>query len=228
MKVPWLSKDQIEKQAASVITNYELKKGISVKPPIPVEMIVEQSLGLQLAYDDLRTRLGMDDVLGATYIKLKRICIDESLLDNEVRLNFTCSHEIGHWVLHRELIQFAARSKSNGETIFCRIKDAVRPIEWQSDYFASCLLMPETAVIEAWDRTYGPQPLVLYNEKKSIRNGPLYFDPCAENWHLIASSVCQAGGFKNCSKQAMIIRLMELGLLQNRSGVGIGWYKSYS
>jgi Zn-dependent peptidase ImmA (M78 family) len=228
VKVPWLSKKHIEKQATSVITEYERKQGVTVKPPIPVEMIAEQGLGLGLSYDDLRTRLGMDDVLGATYVRLKRICIDESLLDDEVRLNFTCSHEIGHWVLHRQLIQFAARSKSLGETIFCRTKDAVRPIEWQSDYFASCLLMPETDIVKAWNRTFGPKPLVLYNEKKSMCNGPLYFDPCAENWHLIASAVCHTGGFKNCSKQAMIIRLMELGLLRNRSGAHIGCYKSYS
>jgi len=228
MKVPWLAKHHIEKQAVSVISNHELRQGVSITPPIPVEMIAEQSLGLQLSYDDLRARLGMDDVLGATYVRLKRICIDESLLDDEVRLNFTCSHEIGHWVLHRNLITFGTRSKGSGETIFCRTKDAFRPIEWQSDYFAACLLMPETAVVDAWNKTFGPRPLILYNARKSMRNGPLYFDPCAENWHLIASSVCQAGGFTNCSKQSMMIRLTELGLVQNRSGVGIGTYQSYS
>lgn len=235
MNVPWLSKEHIEKQAASVIATYERVKGISVKPPVPVEMIAEQSLGLQLCYDNLRIKLGIDDVLGATYVKLKRISIDKSLLDDEVRLNFTCSHEIGHWVLHRDLVQFAARSgktreaifcrtkdaeaifckAKDAEAIFCRTKDAFRPIEWQSDYFASCLLMPEKAVADAWNKTFGPEPLVLYNAKKSMSNGPLYFDPCAENWHLIASTVCRTGGFSNCSKQAMIIRLQELGLLIN-------------
>jgi len=226
MKAPWLPKDVIANKAASVIIEYEAQEGVSVIPPIPVEMIAERGLGLQLSFENLRGKLDLDDVLGATYVESRRISIDESLLEDEPRLNFTCAHEIGHWELHRHLVQTAAGSgnrHTNLDTIFCRIRDVKLAIEWQSNFFAACLLMPEEEVIGAWDLTFGPEPLLLHNAKKSFANGLQCFDPCAENWHLIASAVREAGRFLNCSKQAIIVRLQELGLVKNLSGARIGW-----
>jgi len=228
MKVPWMPKEDIAKKTDGVIADYESMVGLSTDPPIPVEDILEQSLDLHLIFEDLRRQLGLEDVLGAIYVKSRRISIDKSLLDNkaEGRLIFTCAHEIGHWTLHRSYVNMAGRSGSNGGTIFCRMKDAKQPIEWQADYFASCLLMPEQDVKDAWDKTYGPDPLVLYNVKSAF-GGPLCFDPCVKNWHLIASTVREAGGFSNVSKHAMIIRLQDLGLLINRSGARMGWAKVF-
>ena len=226
MRAPWLDKDVIERRARNVIAAYESREGATAVPPIPVEAIAERGLGLQLSFEDLRGALGLSDVLGATYVKSKRISIDESLVDDEPRLNFTCAHEIGHWELHRHLVEAAARSANGNpgrDTIFCRIRDEKQPMEWQSDYFAGCLLMPEDEVTVAWELTYGPAPFVLHNVRKSFTSGPSCFDPCAENWHLIASDIRETGGFTNCSKQAMIVRLQNLGLVQNLSGARLGW-----
>jgi Zn-dependent peptidase ImmA (M78 family) len=111
--------------------------------------------------------------------------------------------------------------------IFCRIKDARKAIEWQADYFASCLLMPEGAVRRAFYRIYGSQPLVLYNLKSAFR-GPLGFDPCVENWPLIATNIKEAGNFTNVSKQAMIIRLQELNLVKNETHARLSWEASFA
>jgi hypothetical protein len=54
-------------------------------------------------------------------------------------------------------------------------------------------------------------------------NGPLYFDPCVKNWYRIADVVCDAGGFCNVSKQAMIIRLQDLNLVINQTNTPMGW-----
>ncbi len=67
----------------------------------------------------------------------------------------------------------------------------------------------------------------LYNVK-SVFCGPVYFDPCAENWPKIAGVVKEAGGFSNVSKQAMIIRLQDLGLVQNETRARLSWAESYS
>jgi hypothetical protein len=86
--------------------------GERVAPPIPVEDVIERFLGLDLTYENLDEKLGMEDVLGATYVKSKRIAINRRLLEdrNEGRLVFTCAHEVGHWVLHRHLVEEAART----------------------------------------------------------------------------------------------------------------------
>jgi Zn-dependent peptidase ImmA (M78 family) len=138
MNVPWLPKKKIADAAAGVIAEYEAKIGYNVEPPVPVEDIIERGLGLRLGFADLRERLKLDDVLGATYVKDELICVDQRLADNqnEGRLCFTFAHETGHWVLHRELIDQACRTGCEGSFIFCRNKDARKPIEWQADYTA--------------------------------------------------------------------------------------------
>lgn len=229
MIIPWLPKHKIARHAAMLLDEYEDIVGEKVHPPIPVESIIERGLRLGLGFVDLRAELDMDDVLGATYINQRRICVDNSLLDcpSEGRLCFTFAHETGHWVLHRSLINTACRSYHQNGMIFCRIKDAQKAIEWQADYFASCLLMPEEAVRRAFYSIYGPEPLVLYNTKSAFR-GPLGFDPCVENWPLIAANIKEAGNFTNVSKQAMIIRLQELNLVKNETRARLSWEASFA
>jgi Zn-dependent peptidase ImmA (M78 family) len=227
MKVPWLPKKTIADAAAGVIAGYAAKINRPVQPPIPVEAIIERGLSLKLGFADLRKKLELNDVLGATYVKEELICVDRSLAEDqdEGRLCFTFAHETGHWVLHRNLIEQAYRTDGNDAFIFCRIKDAKKPIEWQADYFASCLLMPADAVNNAFCKFYGSKPLVLYNVK-SCYCGPICFDPCVQNWPSIAATLKEAGNFTNVSKQAMIIRLQDLGLVKNETHVRMSWAES--
>jgi Zn-dependent peptidase ImmA (M78 family) len=229
MMIPWLSKKRIARAAARLLDDYACVIQAEVQPPVPVENIIERGLKLRLGFVDLRSALEMDDVLGATYIKQRKICVDKSLVDgpSEGRLCFTCAHETGHWILHRKLIDHACRSDQQNGFIFCRIKDARKAIEWQADYFASCLLMPEAAVRKAFGSLYGSEPLIIHNLKSSFR-GPLGFDPCVENWPLIAANVKNAGGFSNVSKQAMIIRLQELSLVKNETRARLSWDESFA
>ncbi|CAB1074379.1 hypothetical protein JY97_15785 [Alkalispirochaeta odontotermitis] len=315
MNVPWLSKKSIAAAADGVIAGYEAKVKRRVQPPIPVENIIERGLELRLGFADLRKNLKLDDVLGATFVKKKMICVDQSLAEyqNEGRLCFTFAHETGHWVLHRKLVDQACRTgvmraatrlrpnkpestghvefvsdldrtkipdgfgavspndfkqykggftrlrpnkpestglvefvsdldrtkrpdgfgvvspndfkQYRGGFIFCRIRDAKEPIEWQADYFASCLLMPEGAVRDAFRQFFGSRPLILYNVK-SAYSGPVCFDPCVETWPRIAGAVRNAGGFSNVSRQAMIIRLQDLGLVKNETQARLSWKKA--
>lgn len=227
MIIPWLPKNRIAADAQNLLKVYECIVQNKVRPPIPVDNIIENGLNLNLEFADLRAALKIDDVLGATYIKRRRICVDRSLLDcpTEGRLCFTMAHETGHWILHRKLIDHASRTDRQKGFIFCRIEDARKAIEWQADYFASCLLMPESAVRRAFGNIYGSEPLIIYNLKSSFC-GPLGIDPCVENWPLIAASVIKAGGFSNVSKQAMIIRLQDLNLVKNETRARLSWEES--
>ncbi len=230
MKVPWLPKKVIAGAAEGVIAEYQIKAGQAVSPPIPVENIIEQGLKLNLGFADLRAKMEMDDVLGATYVEKRLICIDESLVKEnpDGRYFFTCAHEVAHWVLHSKLLHHqTAGLQKGGASIFCRVKDAKHPIEWQADYFASCLLIPEEVVKLAFRQIYGDRPLVLYNVKGAFC-GPICFDPCIENWPRIAGLVKEASGFSNVSKQAMIIRLQELGLVKNETRAPMAWGETHA
>lgn len=224
MKVPWREKAVIARAAGNVIADFEAATGRCVAPPIPVDEIIEFGLGLGLGFEDLRRKLNMEDVLGATYVQSRKICADISLdrPEEEGRLCFTLAHEAGHWVMHREFIDRGGRG---GGFIFCRSRDAKKPIEWQADYFAACLLMPEAFVGDAFTRVCGPQPLVLHNVE-SAYSGPICFDPCVANWPAIADCVRRAGNFRNVSKQAMIIRLQDLGWVRNETRSPMAWRSS--
>jgi hypothetical protein len=72
MNVPWLTKKSIAAAATNVITDYAAKIKRRVQPPIPVENIIECGLNLKLGFADLRKRLKLNDVLGATFVKKKQ------------------------------------------------------------------------------------------------------------------------------------------------------------
>jgi hypothetical protein len=221
MKVPWLSKASITDAASLLIDHYEAAVNTPVAPPIPVEDLIERGLNLRLGFHDLKSRLNLSDVLGATFVEKRLICVDASLVENKTkgRMFFTLAHEAGHWMLHRTYIR---RSKTDETAHFCRVQDAKRPVEWQADYFASCLLMPEEFVRDAFQRVFDRKHLALHNVQAAYC-GPLCFDPCIGTWPRIAAKVMEAGGFSNVSKQAMIIRLQDLGLIRNETRAFMRW-----
>jgi hypothetical protein len=229
MIVPWLSKEKIAGAASELIAGYEMETGMPVIPPIPVENIIEQYLDLDLEFIDFGELHGMKDVFGATFVRERRIAISESLLgeSSEGRMIFTCAHETGHWCLHRQYVNVAERSGLKQAAVFCRTENARASVEWQADYFAGCLLMPASKVRETFFQAFGTECLEIFNTVKALDHtvlGVNYCDPnCAENWHVVSDIVRSYGNFTNVSKQAMIIRLQELGLVRNLTNTSLGW-----
>ncbi|MBF0424594.1 MAG: ImmA/IrrE family metallo-endopeptidase [Magnetococcales bacterium] len=167
MNVKYLRKEESEAASRRLLLAYHERFGPDGYLPIPVEEILESHLGLTLEFDDLRRRLGVADVLGATWVKERRVVIDQSLdptVDSrkEGRYRFTIAHELGHWELHRHVFEDAPGQGSLFEhdtppSIVCRTGSRKDPMEWQADVFASYLLMPGKMVNEAWESIYGTQ-----------------------------------------------------------------------
>ena len=225
MKVPWLPKEKIAERASALIAYFQSLAGYEIKPPIPVEEIIERALGLRLIYDDLEEKLGSRDILGAIYVQAKLICINERMFEHssEGRLVFTCGHEAGHWVLHRKYAAPGSQKDGQGASVVCNLKDAGKAIEWQADYFASCLLMPEKEIRMAFHEVCSLEPIVVHHVRGDFVQGRRSAEPFVEQWPFIAAAMCEAGGFSNVSRQAMIIRLQDLGLLVNRTRKKMNW-----
>jgi hypothetical protein len=169
--VPYLAEEAIDRDAAALIAEYEHVRGVTLEPPIPVEDIVEKHLKLRIEFDDMHARhnvprplSGETDILGAIYGD-GSIFIDESLDPEENparegRYRFTLAHEGGgHWRLHQHLIiQGTAQTsflEAVGEPRFiCRSSEAKERVEWQADFYASCLLMPRRMIFTAWDEFF--------------------------------------------------------------------------
>jgi Zn-dependent peptidase ImmA (M78 family) len=223
-KVSKLTKAYIDRKAGELLNEWAEFSGEEVRPPIPVEAIIEKYLGLTLEYDDLEEMLNIPGVLGATWVDERRVVVNSSLLGGiEGRIAFTCGHEIAHWILHRNyFFEIFARTDLpqpfHLPTIVCRTSTSKLRGEWQADYFSSCLMMPEKDVNRAFVEVFGTDPLMIYNRKSCFgRHNPFALDPALDTVKDIAQEVIKKGPFTNVSKEAMVYRLHGLGLLINRA-----------
>lgn len=138
------------------------KAHFELQLPLDASLIAE-FLELDLVWDTIP-----DDPQGAIAARIlpleKLIEINENI--PQLRGSFgesTIAHEIGHWILHIDRVQVERyiRLKQKGvdvqlEPFLCRQEDNLAGIEWQAQYFAGCLLMPQhilTELIQSKDVT---------------------------------------------------------------------------
>ena len=142
-------KPEIIKQKSDLLLS-KFFSGKKIIAPIPVDEIVEF-----LDYDlDFRNDGIYEDknILGGLIFDDKRIEINETLIKNEGRLNFTIAHEIGHIILHVPIYD-------NKSEILCRkdegeYSDKKQPVEVQADMFAANLIMPDKLVKRAFFKSF--------------------------------------------------------------------------
>lgn len=148
----FISKLKIEALALDIWLQMERSPG-KLKLPIDASIIAE-FLDLDLVWDTIP-----NDEQGAIAARIlpleKLIEINESI--PQLKGGFgesTIAHEIGHWVLHidTEQVERLIRLKQKGigvqvKPFLCRSSNLAR-IEWQAQYFAGCLLMPQHILTE--------------------------------------------------------------------------------
>ncbi|MDJ0593505.1 MAG: ImmA/IrrE family metallo-endopeptidase [Pleurocapsa sp. MO_226.B13] len=143
----FISKLEIEARALDVWLRMEESQ---CQPKLPVDAsIIAEFLALDIVWDTIP-----DDEQGAIAARIlpleKLIEINENI--PQLRGGFgesTIAHEIGHWVLHidTDKVESYLRLKQKGVDVrvkpfLCRSSNLAR-IEWQAQYFAGCLLMPQ-------------------------------------------------------------------------------------
>lgn len=211
-----LSRHDIELKSIEVIEYFD--KSILKKPG--ATPVLEFAQKLQKEFNviiDLTRDLGCSKnggkILGMFVLKPIGIFIDNSII-NDSRFNFTLAHEIGHLVLHRNLI-FKQEEYENisdtehdlltGNHILKTERDW---IEWQANSFASSFLMPKDTIRQA---------VVDIQEKLGMRNkGMIYLD---KNQYSLSD-------FKQISLELQMIfmvnhtniefRLKDLGILDDQ------------
>lgn len=151
-------------------------------------------------------------VLGRiTFVPLE-ICIYEQEVPNRGRERFTLAHELAHYLLgHSKYI--ASESCDDEDFSLTRSGAALGPdiarMEYQANYFASCILMPKASFVDDFWRMIR----ALYITDKGF--GALYVDdqPCnLQNYEKVTRELM---GRYGVSRTAAAIRLESLGLLRD-------------
>ena len=239
IKVKYLSEDEIEKDAELLLSEYEDTTGEPIKLPVPVTDITTYHLALRLGFDDLHQTLdrpmlrGQPDILGAIWVEKELVLIDHHLDPKKNpsmmgRYRFSVAHEIGHWRLHRSYVtkdpnQASLFDAPSEPTVICRSSQENEPIEWQANFFGSCLLMPRRRVNDEWKECLGrTRPLLLSdlrpNGKVMMRAQTMIYEQGRNEAAAVDDALFEevakpiARRF-DVSAPAMRIRLEKLGLL---------------
>lgn len=145
----YIDRIEIEGKAIEILMAMQQTPNYLPKWPLDASRVAE-FLGLDVVWDSIA-----DDEQGtiaARILPMERLIeINEDI--PQLRGGFgesTIAHEIGHWLLHidPEEVDRCLRQQKRGVKIpvmplLCRSAGTIDGIEWQAQYFASCLLMPQ-------------------------------------------------------------------------------------
>lgn len=174
----YYSKDRIESLTQELWN--ELDPGIlenCLRPPLE-EMLrhLNKKKGLRcLESDDLGYDYNGNKILAEFRPEFDMILWDKSLEGDE-RKSFVIAHELGHFVLHRKLkangklLKRFPDSEYSYSTQKHQLENDKHFLEWQANYFSSCLLMPsKTIKVRAYEyrkRCNIPRPYQIYLDRQ--------------------------------------------------------------
>lgn len=156
----FLNKEEIESKANEILMQMQ-KEGFPLKWPFEASLVAD-ALEIRLCWGKIPP--DNDGIIAAKIEPIyRRITINEEfqkLKTNNGLQQSTIAHEIGHWVLHVnqdeadgivKQLELPLNCKVTAQLFLCRSIDKSLSqtqsnrqvdIEWQAQYFASCLLMP--------------------------------------------------------------------------------------
>ena len=144
MKLPvkWLGKNDLKKAAEDFSAKYNPEKAV----PVPIDSIIESRLNIDIVpMAGLKEELDNDGFISRDFTTIH---IDQNIYFNvEVRYRFSLAHELGHFILHKEIYGDLNYSTVEdwADTYEEIDSDDYGKLEFQANHFAGCLLIPDFA-----------------------------------------------------------------------------------
>jgi Zn-dependent peptidase ImmA (M78 family) len=142
---PIISYEDINNSAEIFLKNH----GAGDKLPVPIEEIVEFDLGLDIVpFPGLQRDFDIDGFISGD---LTCIYVDDFIfLNRPTRYRFTLAHEIGHFVLHKDLIEnIHPKSVADWKDFILQVNEEEYDwLEWQAYTFAGLVLVPRKSLFE--------------------------------------------------------------------------------
>lgn len=209
LKLPYLSLDDIDNISDNITKEEVMTQAIDLNSILSK---LRLSHGITTNFDEDLGYSNGKEILGKLSLADKCIYISKKIEKDSPRWRFTLAHEIGHYILHYNLLSSLYSEIQDTESVFedkTTIDDkALEWLEYQANIFASSLLMPK-AIFLAFTK--------LVFLKNRINKGRLFYDNQPINqslYHTVASTI---GNRFKTSKQAVKYRLKLMGLLEEKS-----------
>lgn len=207
-----LSEKQIQNIADNFLNEYDrsILENASYLDLNKLKEYLNEKYGLTVEYVNL---LDHDNskLLGYFDTEKNKILIDYSVLGSE-RYPFTLAHEIGHFVLHKDLKMNQTvynNFKDSSHNIFTQknsLENDKNWIEWQANYFASSILMPHISLVA--------QLIGIQRQMGVSRNqGTIYLDHQEQNRKDFYTYLDYLSEHFKVSKLSIEYRLKNLGIL---------------
>ncbi len=216
--VPYYTREQIEAKTIELITSVDSSCLIDpVATPIGaiVETLSNEHAIKFVFHEDLGLYNSNSKILGKCDLKTKTIYIDPSVQSHEGRMRFTLAHELGHLILHQQVV-FSTTDPIFEDDIsqLYRTKYPDRSdlewLEWHANKFASSLLMPKATFIKFVNNTLNKMDLHL-------NPGKIYLDDQHCNKEILLNVLNEISLIFQTSKQASEIRLRDFDyIIDNR------------
>lgn len=198
--VPYKSKQNLSALAEHYFSNFQVNEAISLD-------LMIKTLGYKL---EQRKELNNLNIVGKLDVVTKTITIFGLEYYTLHQIHFAKAHEIAHILLnHTNYLKedvMGLNGQSQFTAINSKIKHNIDRVEFQANYFAACLLLPEKLLRARFSD---------YLQEYGILNrgfSPLYIDrqPCnLANYSKIILPLAQQF---NVSQETLKNRLIELGL----------------
>lgn len=216
--VPYIDQSYIDNRVDKIFKFFKFK--ITNNKEVLLDPILDylsESQNVETVFNkDLGKNSHGNEILGKLSLDTKTIYISNSLELNGHRWRFTLAHELGHYLLHKNLFikDPSLNIMDSKKSIEMKNinKSSTSRLEWQANSFASSLLLPKKTLI--------PFVISLLREY-GIRNsnhGIIYLDNQRDNittYRYISSRISQE---YNVSYQMITYRLTQLKILNNQSG----------
>ncbi len=150
---PFFRPDRLEAIAEEFLREHHP----SLRIPVPIEEIVEFGLGLNIVpFPGLRAEFDVDGFL--TFVPTT-IYVDQLQMERyEPRYRFTLAHEVGHWLLHRDLYVDAGISDlASYIAAYEQMDDgAQNEMEFQARNLGGRILLPRGPFVGALTEVFEP------------------------------------------------------------------------
>lgn len=224
--VPILDRNDLERIAETFLSRYAAEV-LEAPRFTPLGRILQElkQKGLTI---DLSASLGLSPeghrYLGSFEPTSLTIRIDQILLQNDPRFPFTVAHELGHFLLHRnvDLLALDASGSEIRDTtrhLALNRVDAGNPrsfVEWQANRFATGILLPRRTVANAIQ--------AIQIELGISRNlGTIWIDASDSSREDYRETVIRLAALYQASRAVVRYRLDDLGFLREFRSNGGGF-----